>query len=150
MERYRWSPEVRGQQSGPWQVWPLIVATQLAARERSSSAGERLRTLDSVLVWVDQDWGDPLLYGNLIVARLFEQRGDYAAALAAIRRTQPVASTMVTYHREEGRIAAEAGDTAGAIRAYQRYLRIRGDADPSLQPQVQRVRAELAALQRSR
>jgi hypothetical protein len=55
---------------------------------------------------------------------------------------------VVAYHREEGRIAAEAGDTAAAIRAYERYLRIRDNVEPRLRPEVQRVRAELAALTR--
>ena len=38
------------------------------------------------------------------------------------------------------------GGTAGAIRAYQRYLRIRDNLEPRLGPELQRVRAELAAL----
>jgi hypothetical protein len=65
---------------------------------------------------------------------LHEQRGEFGAALAAIRRKD---WTLL------------AGDTAGAIRAYQRYLGIRSDADARLQPEVQRVRAELAALERA-
>ncbi len=133
-------------------MWALIVSAQIAARERSASAATELRRLDSTLT----DWRDymdgSLLYGNLIAARLFEQRGDYAAALRAIRRRfgDWVYPEVVSYHRDEGRIAAEAGDTAGAIRAYERYLRIRADPEPRLQPQLQQVRAELAALRASR
>ena len=93
-----------------------------------------------------------MLYGNLIAARLHEARREYKEALAALRRRDasffwPV---VVTYHREEGRIAAEAGDTAGAIRAYERYLRIRDDVEPRLRQEVDRVRAELAALRSAR
>ena len=51
-----------------------------------------------------------------------------------------------SYLREEGRLAALAGDRAGAIRAFQRYLDLRPDPDPELKPQVDAVRAELARL----
>jgi hypothetical protein len=50
------------------------------------------------------------------------------------------------YFREEGRLAALAGDTTNAIRAYEYYLNVRDDPDPALQPVVDSVRAELAAL----
>lgn len=152
MDRYRFSPETRAPGSGEWRVWPLILAAQLAARDRSPAAADRIRELGSTLVNYNVDWEFSLVYGNLIAARLLEQRGDYAAALAAIRRRDPFWTfpTLVTYHRGEGRIAAEAGDTAGAIRAYQRWLRIRADAEPRLQPQVPGVRGALAGLQRGR
>lgn len=55
---------------------------------------------------------------------------------------------FVVYHREEGRLAALAGDSTGAVRAYRRYLALRGDADPPLQARVQEVRRALAALER--
>jgi hypothetical protein len=48
--------------------------------------------------------------------------------------------------REEGRLAALAGDPAGAIRAYSHYLALRYNPEPSLKPQVDQVRAELARL----
>ena len=153
MERYPRSPEGRANPgSGEERVWPLIVRAQLAARERSPAAAERLRQLDSVLVNQEAEREDGPLYGNLISARLHEARQEYKEALAALRRRDasffwPI---VVTYHREEGRIAAEAGDTAAAIRAYERYLRIRDNVEPRLRPEVQRVRAELAALTRDR
>jgi hypothetical protein len=92
------------------------------------------------------------LVGNLVAARLHEERGELAAALAAVRRRwwgQWVDPGYVVYHREEGRLAALAGDTAGAIRAYRRYLTLRGDAEPPLQPRVRQVRTALAALERA-
>jgi tetratricopeptide (TPR) repeat protein len=105
-----------------------------------------------VLVNQGADWENGPLYGNLISARLHEARQEYKEALAALRRRDKAFfwPIVVTYHREEGRIAAEAGDTARAIRAYERYLRIRDDAEPRLQPEVQRVRAELVALLHAR
>jgi hypothetical protein len=152
MERYPSSPEGRARGLVGPRVWALIVAAQIAARDAAPSAGERLRRLDSALVDRPDEQGFAWQYGNLIAARLHERRGEFAAALADIRgeREENAEPVAVTFHREGGRIAAEAGDTAGAIRAYQRYLRIRADAEPRLQPEVGLVRAELAALQRNR
>jgi hypothetical protein len=148
MERYRTSVEGRTDGSGESRVWPLIVAAQITARDRSPDAGARLLRLDSALVESGSDWTMSLVYGNLISARLHEARREYGAALAALRRRDSSWSSpaLVTYHREEGRLAALAGDTAGAVRAYRRYLRIRDDVEPRLQPQVARVRRALAAL----
>jgi tetratricopeptide (TPR) repeat protein len=87
---------------------------------------------------------------NLEVARLRERQGNLNAALAAVRR-RPYAYHLTDYlaaHlREEGRLAALTGDSAGAIRAYQHYLALRSDPEPALKPAVEAVRAELAKLE---
>jgi hypothetical protein len=89
--------------------------------------------------------------GNLIAARLYHEQGLLPQALAAIRRrpfnTWP-SPIYATYDLEEGRLAALNGDREGAPRAYRRYLRLRSDAEPRLQPQVEEVRAELEAFER--
>ena len=54
---------------------------------------------------------------------------------------------MTTFLREEGRLAALTGDTAGAMRAYRHYLGLRYDPEPRLVPQVEWVRRELARLE---
>ncbi|CAN5302886.1 hypothetical protein BH09GEM1_BH09GEM1_42070 [soil metagenome] len=60
-------------------------------------------------------------FGNLVVARLQEQRGNIPAATRAIRPrpydwdTSPL--YLTTFLREEGRLAALTGDAAGAARA---------------------------------
>ena len=48
--------------------------------------------------------------------------------------------------REEGRLAALVGDREGAIKAYSHYLALRYNPEPSVKPEVDRVRAELALL----
>ena len=48
--------------------------------------------------------------------------------------------------REEGRLAALAGDRAEAISAYRHYLALRSDPEPVLRSKVDEVRAELAKL----
>ena len=55
-------------------------------------------------------------------------------------------SFLSTVVREEGRLAALTGDKAGAIAAYQMYLRFRSNPEPSLVPERERVEAELAKL----
>ena len=99
------------------------------------------------------DFGRPPLftYGNLVAARLHEEAGDTAAALAAVRRRVIGIATYphyVRYRREEGRLAASLGDTAGAIRAYRHYLALRSAPEPRLRAQADTVRIELAALLR--
>jgi hypothetical protein len=129
--------------------YALLLDAQLAAAARRPDAGELMRQLDSVLadpisIWVAS-------YGNLIAARLHEERGEIPAALAAVRRRYIGVATFphyVTYLREEGRLAALAGDRAGAIRAYRHYLALRSEAEPALQPEVRKVREELEAVER--
>ena len=91
-------------------------------------------------------------YGNLVAARLHEEAGDTAAALAALRRRVIGLATYphyVRYRREEGRLAASLGDTAGAIRAYRHYLALRSAPEPRLRAQADTVRIELAELLRA-
>jgi tetratricopeptide (TPR) repeat protein len=85
---------------------------------------------------------------NMILARLLEEQGEPERALAALRRRvfnlgEPY---MLTLLREEGRLAALTGDREGAIAAYDEYLLWRSDPEPSLQAEVDRIRAELSRL----
>jgi serine/threonine-protein kinase len=135
-------------------AYALLLEAQVAAREHSPAAAGLLGQLDSVLANPRGPMFDfpkpPLFsYGNLLAARLHEDAGDAAAALAAVRRRLTgvaVYPHYVRYLREEGRLAALVGDTAGAIRAYRHYLSLRGDPEPRLRAEANAVRAELAAL----
>lgn len=83
----------------------------------------------------------------VIASRLYDARGDRAHALDLARRRTFWWNWMLsTPLREEGRLAALVGDTAGAIRAYRQYLALRSDPEPKLQPEVERVRAMLRRL----
>jgi len=120
----------------------------VAAKRHSPELPKLLRQLDSALV--DVSFFPFAISGNLIGARLYEEQGNLPQALALIRRRifdLIPAPIYVTYHREEGRLAALNGDREGAIRAHRRYLALRSGAEPRLQPQVAQVRAELEALQ---
>jgi TolB-like protein len=126
-----------------------FVDALLATRARRPDAEVLRARLDSVALegcckaslvqWV-----------NLVVARAHEEAGRDADALRAVRRGawQYPPQLLSTYLREEGRLAARLGDTAGAIRAYRHYLALRSDPEPSLRPQVDSVRADLARLER--
>jgi DNA-binding SARP family transcriptional activator len=116
----------------------------LVARHAGDDARAAVRRLDSVVREFPME-GWPYGRGvrdltpgvdNLIVARLLAEQGDTTRALQAIRRGPwgPVAiergpqwalSMLPEFLREEGRLAAAAGDTAGAIRAYRQYHALR-------------------------
>jgi tetratricopeptide (TPR) repeat protein len=86
---------------------------------------------------------------NLEVARLRERQGDLAGALRALRRRSyayHLTDYLATTLREEGRVAALAGDTAGAIKAWRHYLVLRSDPEPGLRAGVDSVRRELGRL----
>jgi hypothetical protein len=90
-------------------------------------------------------------HGNLTVSRAFEDLGDLDRAIAAVRRYQigngddrdRFGTTLL---RERGRLAALLGRTDEAIEAYTTYLLVRADPEPAVQPEVDRVRAELNRL----
>jgi hypothetical protein len=92
-------------------------------------------------------------HAHLLVARLYERLGRPDLALAAIHRRTYMTGWpryLATARREEGRLAARAGDHAAAARAYQRYLVLRGAAEPTVAPQVAAARAELTRLEGAR
>ena len=82
-----------------------------------------------------------------VLAGAWEQAGDPARARAALHY-HPFPLFGDAMLRQEGRLAALAGDTAGAVAAYRRYLLLHQDAEPVLIPRRDSVRAELARLER--
>jgi len=90
--------------------------------------------------------------GNLILARLKEQRGDVRGALAAVRRRETFLTRplyLSTFLREEGRLAALAGENDAAIEAYRHYLTLRAAPEPPLRSEVDYVRDELGRLEKA-
>ena len=87
----------------------------------------------------------------IYLAGAYERLGEPKLALRTIRRRSldhwfglPRLSQSLLL---EGRVAAEAGDTATAIQAYRHYLVLRDDPDPNLRREVGRVRTLLSALE---
>jgi tetratricopeptide (TPR) repeat protein len=138
---------------------PLCISlldALLAAAERRPDAHAAAVRLDTLLVRYGLFFADPPTYvyaGNLVVARLLGVHGDYARALAAVRRrpNQPLFAQwfLASYLREEGRLAALAGDRAGALRAYRHYLALRSDPGPRHRADAAQVAAEIARLERT-
>jgi eukaryotic-like serine/threonine-protein kinase len=132
-------------------VCPGLLGTWVEAMRRQSGAAPMLMRLDSLM---RQGTGLELPgnLANLLLAHWLEARGDLPGALAAVRRRVYAANDAFTmlypaYLREEGRLAALTGDTAGAIRAYQHFLTLRDRPDPGpMQDEVRQVKAHLAEL----
>jgi serine/threonine-protein kinase len=130
-----------------------VLETLLAALGDSSASLAALEDLARQQHTGYLAWDSPHLL-NLLLARLYEERGEPHQALAVLRRrpyhyihSVPYLSSFL---REEGRLAALTGDTAGAIRAYRHYLALRSEPEPRLAPKIERVRAELMPLEISR
>jgi serine/threonine-protein kinase len=131
-------------------VCPLLLEAMVESMRSRPDGSPALERLDSLMTQ-GTGYELPGNVANLMIARWREMQGDYARGLAAHRRhrvgVHPLFSYVTPAHlREEGRLAALVGDTVGAIRAYDHYLTIRDDPDAVMQPQVDSVRAELAAL----
>jgi hypothetical protein len=128
-------------------VCPLLLDAMVEWTGQVPETSPALERLDSLMRLGPLE--APYDLANLWLARSYVLQGNIDKAYAAIRR-QPAANFLVhlrpAYFREEGRLAAMTGDTAAAIKAYERYLTVRDDPDPVLQPVVDSVRAELAAL----
>ncbi len=91
-------------------------------------------------------------YEPYVVARAWEANGKTARALRAIRYGILSSGSGVSYHpwtlAYEGRLAAQVGDTAGAVSAYRKWLGMMRDAEPPFAETRDSVRAELARLLR--
>ena len=124
-----------------------ILEAKLAL-DRGDPAAARLTDLADSL-WVGRDGGS--VWASFELARLYERQGRVDRALRAVRRRwipmgEPEPAGLAESYRLEGKLAALADDKVGAIRAYRNYLKLRVDPEPSRVPQVDSVKAELAAV----
>ncbi len=129
-----------------------MIEALFARRVRPSELPAAARRLDSLLQQVDYRTAHAgrATFAGLVAAQALEAVGDYDRAWAAARRRQTWFGRNTPYLaaqlREEGRLAALAGRTDAAIRAYRHYLALRRAAEPSVEPEVRAVRQELAKL----
>ena len=121
----------------------VMLEALLAAAEHRADAGAAFARLDTLLLA-----GGGLSSWVMELARWREAQGDVGGALRATRRRAGYDQMWNLSYclREEGRLAALVGDRAGAIKAYTLYLALRYNPEPSVKPEVDRVRAELARL----
>jgi TolB-like protein len=132
------------------------VAAATAEVHRTGRHGPALAALDSLLR--SGPVTTPVIdghteYAPIALARLLEQVGDTAGALAALRRRIYFIgwqTYLATSLREEGRLAEMTGDREGAILAYSHYLALCYDPEPIAGPAVGEVRAALTRLRAAR
>jgi hypothetical protein len=143
--------------AAPGRFEPLcadVIAAVVAAGTGAADARARLVRVDSVAATAPATITWILVAANLTAARLWEREGDVTRALAAVRRRPYIVDlveprllvALSTMLAEEGRLAAQAGDRAGAARAWRRYLALRADAEPAVEPEVRRAEAALARI----
>jgi hypothetical protein len=121
----------------------VMLEALLAAAERRPDADVAFARLDTLLM---QGGGRP---GWVVeVARWREAQGDVPGALRATQRCAGYQQQWNLSYclRERGRLATLVGDHERAIKAYSHYLALRYNPEPSVKPDVDRVRAELARL----
>ena len=127
------------------EAWALILEGWRQTRTGDAAAAT---TIDRLAEITRQDDASPATL--LTIAALLEERGEFGRALEMLEkrfRLGPGADVYEpTVWRTEGRLAAAVGDTARAVRSYERYLKIRQDAEPEVQPEVDEVRRALAEL----
>ncbi|HET9464361.1 MAG TPA: protein kinase [Gemmatimonadales bacterium] len=131
-----------------------LLEAMVASAERRPNVLHLVDRLDSLHMAALPDLRNEDIWvcaGNLVAAQLRATHGDLVGALAAIRRRGEPGDQKIllsSFLREEGRLAALAADTVGAIRAYRHYLALRAQPEPRLIPQRDSVRAALAELER--
>ena len=130
---------------GFWYRWAPVVEAWVAVEQDSPEADRLLDVADSL--WRGQEFFSAI--ASIQLARLYEKQGRTDRALRAVRRRfspngEPEPPGLAEAYRLEGQYAAQLGDRADAIRAYRNYLRMRVDPEPSMIPQRDSVRAELA------
>lgn len=109
----------------------------------------RARVMATDTMWVG--WEEEAEIAAWILPRLLDAVGEPQRALAASRRRNlalgsPPFFGVAAILLMEARLSARAGDRDAAIRAYEGYLLWRQDPEPSLVPQRDSARSELARL----
>jgi hypothetical protein len=137
-------------------VCPAMVEALLEAAGGAQAATPALDRLERMLRTELTGWDWPAGSGLLLVARVARARGDLVRALKAagdrgLEWSNLPRNLLHGYLREEAEVAAQLGDTARAIRAFDHYLMLAIDPDPgAMRAQVDSVRAALEALLRAR
>ena len=142
------SPSPEGTPPDPYRARFAALGEAWVAVHRNDPSADRL------LAVADSTWKGVqgfALWSSFTLSRLFERHGQPELALRAIRRRyvalgEPLPNGLAQSLLIEGRLAARVGDRAGAIQAYQRYLILRRDPEPSMIPKRDSVIAELTAL----
>lgn len=128
-----------------WFRWLPVTEAIIAVQHHDPDAQRKVDLADSL--WRGREGNAE--FASIQLARLYQAQGRIDRALRAIRRRyspngEPAPHGLAEALRLEGLFAAQSGDKVGAIRAYRNYLKVRVDPEPSMIPQRDSVRAELA------
>jgi tetratricopeptide (TPR) repeat protein len=123
----------------------LALLIEAWARVRDGRPAPELARLTEI---IREDPGTPVSTNDfsMAVSRVFEEAGDLEAALDMMYRTRSGGRYTAKLWLERGRLSALTGDTSAAILNYRRWLKLEVAAEPSVLPEVEAVRAELARL----
>ncbi len=135
---------------------PYVRARMLIEIAAMTSCGDpgpgipaAVARLDSLTL--EGELSDWFGFRPLLLTHCLERRGELAKALEVLRRrpnrTWAGLPYSVMFFKEEGRLALATGDTAGARRAWARYVEMRRDPDPELVPERDRIAGLLARIQ---
>jgi DNA-binding SARP family transcriptional activator/TolB-like protein len=151
---------VRAKAAGDWlrrhtggqprnRVLSVLPEMLIASRARRPNGAPLRAFVDSIVLHGCCELPE---YVIIVLARAYEASGDAAGALRVVQQGiwYSVPRQLSTLLHEEGRLAAQLGDRAGAIRAYEHYLALRSDPEPRLRPERDRIRAEVARLKAGR
>jgi hypothetical protein len=127
-----------------------LVEAMAAVASRAPDARARVEAIDALML-TGPALNDASAWATLAIARLYDQLGDGARALAVVRRRSSskgwpryLASALA----EEGRLALAQADTAGAVAAYTRLLAFRAAPEAPLVAHAQATRALVERLTR--
>lgn len=125
-----------------------LVDAIVAARTRRADAPHSVQRVDSLFA-SGTALGPMRGYVNLVLAHLYAQVGDSAAARVAVRRRPHMEEWPYYLAAQlllEARLAEAAGDTIVALRSYRHYLRLRESPESNIQPELMEVKVALARL----
>lgn len=141
-----------GSASGSAVTCAALLDAIVAVRERRRDAMTRVVRVDSLLTFGPPN-SEMRPYAPLALARLYDALGQGDRARAAIARRPYVRAWpryLATQLRFEGDLALAAADTAGALRAYTRFLALREGSGPGVEaPAVAKVRSVVVQLRAS-
>jgi hypothetical protein len=146
---------VRPSADSPWlgnaaDLYARLTSAQLAAASGAANLHAQVQEIDSLLVNVpalDRRVGRTL--GNLLVSRLWERAGEPRLALRALtRRDGQFGQAMYNADRmrRTAVLARQLGLPDREREALRYFVEMRVNAEPHLQPEVDRARARLAML----
>jgi len=123
-----------------------VLSATLAQQAGASDAAAQIDALDRVL---GQGPSRNITWENLAVARLLEERGEYARAAKAASRHRVYylyPAFLATHWYETARLSELAGERQAAIDNYSKFITLRKNSEPSLQPKLEAAKQALARL----